>query len=221
MDSALLAQLVFYGLAAAVAAPVAAAVSAVILSKSNRAVVGALVFTAGALLLDVVIVVLVLASGAFDDGGDAGAYLDVLLGVLFALLGVFAMFQTEDPEKEAARQARVDSIAVAKLGMLFVAGIAVQVINFDAIAVMSGGLKEIAQADMGTGDEAVATLFLLTLMLIPYYVPAAMYGISPQRAGKLLSGMTEWIVSNSRLVEIVTGLVFGALFLWKGLAVLI
>ena len=87
MDSALLAQLVFYGLAAAVAAPVAAAVSAVILSKSNRAVVGALVFTAGALLLDVVIVVVVLASGAFDDGGDAGAYLDVLLGVLFALPG--------------------------------------------------------------------------------------------------------------------------------------
>jgi len=51
MDSALLAQLVFYGLAAAVAAPVAAAVSAVILSKSNCASVGALVFTAGALLL--------------------------------------------------------------------------------------------------------------------------------------------------------------------------
>jgi len=221
MDSSLLAQLILYGLAAAVAAPVGAVVSAVILSKSKRPIAGVLVFTAGALLLDVVIVVIVLASGAFGGGGDAGAYLDVLLGVLFALLGVLAVFQKESPEKEAARRARVDSIAVAKLAMLFVAGIAVQVINFDAIAVMGGGLKEIVEANLGGGEEVGATVFLLALMLIPYYVPAVMYALAPQRAGKMLTAMTEWIVSNSRRVEIVTGLAFGVLFLWKGLAVLL
>jgi hypothetical protein len=221
LNSALFAQIVLYGLAAAVAAPVAAVVSAVILSKSKRPIAGALVFTAGALLLDVVIVVIVLASGAFDSGGDAGAYLDVALGVLFAAFGVLAIFQKESPEKDVARRARVDSIAAAKLAKLFAAGIAVQVINFDALAVMAGGLKEVVQADLDGGAEVVAILFLLALMLIPYYVPAVMCAVAPQRAGKMLSEMTEWIVSNSRMVEIVTGLAFGALFLWKGLAVLL
>lgn len=94
-------------------------------------------------------------------------------------------------------------------------------INFDAVAVMGGGLKEIVQADLREGEEVGATLFLLALMLIPYYVPAVMYAVAPQRAGKMLNEMTEWIVSNSRLVENVTGLAFGALFLWKGLAVLV
>jgi len=221
MDSGLLAQLILYGLAAAVAAPVAAVVSALILSKSTRPITSALVFTAGALFLDLVLVFVVFASGAFDDGGDAGAYLDVGLGLIFAVFGVLAIFQQESPEKDAARRARADSIATAKLATLFVAGIAVQVINFDAIAVMGGGLKEIAQANLETGETAVATLFLLALMLIPYYAPAVVYALVPGRAGKLLGGMTEWIMSNSRRVEIVTGLAFGVLFLWKGLAVLV
>ncbi len=221
MDSGLLAQLILYGLAAAVAAPVAAVVSALILSKSTRPITSALVFTAGALFLDLVLVFVVFASGAFDDGGDAGAYLDVGLGLIFAVFGVLAIFQQESPEKDAARRARADSIATAKLATLFVAGIAVQVINFDAIAVMGGGLKEIAQADIDAGEEAITTLFLLALMLIPYYAPAVVYALVPQRAGKLLGGMTEWIMGNSRRVEIVTGLAFGALFLWKGLAVLV
>jgi len=220
MDSALLAQLILYGLAAAVAAPVAAVVSALILSKSTRPITSALVFTAGAVVLDLVIVFAILASGAFDDGGDAGAYLDVGLGLIFAVFGMLAIFQKESPAKDAARRARADSIASAKLATLFVAGIAVQVINFDAIAVMGGGLKEIAQANLETGETAVATLFLLALMLIPYYAPAVVYALVPGRAGKLLGGMTEWIMSNSRRVEIVTGLAFGVLFLSKGLAVL-
>jgi Sap, sulfolipid-1-addressing protein len=221
MDSALVAQLILYGLAAAVAAPVAAVVSALILSKSTRPITSALVFTAGAVFLDLVLVFVVFASGAFDDGGDAGAYLDVGLGLIFAVFGGLAIFQKESPEKDAARRARADSIATAKLATLFVAGIAVQVINFDAIAVMGGGLKEIAQANIDTGETAIATLFLLALMLIPYYAPAVVYALVPQRAGKLLGGMTEWIMGNSRRVEIVTGLAFGVLFLWKGLAVLV
>ncbi len=217
----LLVQVAIYGLAAALAAPVAIVVTAMILGKSKRPLASAWLFVAGAASLDFVLSALFIASGAFDSGGDAGAYVDVGLGVLFAATGVVAVFGTESPEKDAARQARADQIATAPLAKLFVAGIAVQVINFDAIAVFGGALKEIAEADITTGQEVVATLFGLAVMLSVYYAPAVLYMVTPERSGPILTRMTDWIMGNLKMIEIVVGFGFGALFLAKGLAVLV
>lgn len=112
-------------------------------------------------------------------------------------------------------------IASARLTSLFVVGIAVQVINFDAFAVFGGAAKEIAKADLGTADSAIALLFGLTLILSVCDAPTVVYAIAPTRSAKLLGAMTEWIMANSRMVEIVTGLGFGALFPFKGLGALL
>ena len=42
-----------------------------------------------------------------------------------------------------------------------------------------------------------------------------------ERAVPLLTRMTEWIMANSRMLEIVVGLGFGVCFLAKGFAVLL
>jgi hypothetical protein len=219
--ASLLAQVALYGLAAAAAAPIAAVLTALVLGKSKRPLVSAWALTAGAAFLDVVLAVAVLASGILSGGGDVGAYFDVALGVIMAVIGVMAVFSTESVQKEAARQARADRIATAGPATLFTAGIFVQVVNFDAIAVFGGAVKEIAAADVTTAEAVVAFVFGLALMLSVYYVPALVYAVVPARAAGLLGGMTGWILRNSRAVEIVTGLGFGVLFLWKGLAVLV
>jgi Sap, sulfolipid-1-addressing protein len=217
----LLVQVAIYGLAAACAAPVAAVVSAVILGKSSRPVISTWTFVAGAALLDFVFAAIVLAADLFENGGDAGAIVDVVLGLLFAGMGLLAVFQKESPEKDAAQRARVDKIATAKLATLFGAGLLVQVINFDAIAVFGGALKDIGEADISTGQELVATLFGLAIMLSVYYIPVLIYMVNRKRAVPLLARMTEWIMANLRMIEIVVGLGFGVYFLAKGLAVLL
>jgi Sap, sulfolipid-1-addressing protein len=105
--------------------------------------------------------------------------------------------------------------------MLFAAGILVQIINFDAIAVFGGAAKEIAEADVTTGEAVFALLFGLAIMLIVYYGPALVYVLVPGRSAVLLGRMTDWIVGNSRAIEVVVGLGFGAYFLWKGLSALL
>ena len=42
-----------------------------------------------------------------------------------------------------------------------------------------------------------------------------------KKASSLLARMTEWIMTNSRMIEIVVGLGFGVMFLYKGLVVLL
>jgi threonine/homoserine/homoserine lactone efflux protein len=222
--SHLLAALIPYGLAAAAAAPAAAVVSALVLGQAKRPVGGALFFVAGALALDVVVSVVLLgifeASGKFTEGADIGAWIDAILGGIFVLIGVFAIFQTESPEKTAARRARIERLTSSGPARLLLLGVAVQIVNSDSLAVLGGGLKEVAIADVSVAGEVVGVAWVLLLMLLPYYVPVVMYAVAPQRASVLLRSFSDWLFEHSRVVEIVTGLVLGGLFLWKGLAAL-
>ena len=58
-------------------------------------------------------------------------------------------------------------------------------------------------------------------MLSVYYAPALFYMPVPDRAPAVLGRLTEWIMTNSRMIEIVIGLGFGSVFLFKGLVVLV
>ncbi len=210
-------QLILYGLAAAVAAPIAAVVCAFVLGKSDRPLPSAMAFVLGAVLLDAVVtVIIVIALGRADASSNIGAYIDLALGAIFLLLGAVALVQRETPEGEAKQRARVERLAGAGPRTLITAGFAVQVINLDAIAVMAGGLKEIVLGGT-TGIEAlIAVLFLLALMLLPYYAPAVFFALRPGSARRALVKMTDWIVSNARLLEILTGFGFGIIFAFKG-----
>ena len=61
-----------------------------------------------------------------------------------------------------------------------------QVINFDAIAVFGGALKDIGEADISTGQEVFATVFGLAFMLSVYYLPVLIYMVDRERAVPLL-----------------------------------
>jgi hypothetical protein len=192
-----------YGLAAAAAAPAAAVVTALILAESERPVMSAWVYIAGAALLDAVFAAILLglaAATGYDGGGDAGAIVDVVVGTFFLCLGLFAVFSKESPEKSAAQRERIQRVARGGLGAMLGAGVLVQIINFDALA--------------------AAVVFALALMLIPYYAPAIVYMISPSGAGSGLRRMSNWILGHSKVLEIGVGLGFGIGFLWKGIQAL-
>jgi cytochrome c biogenesis protein CcdA len=210
-------------LAAAAAAPIVAVVTALILARSKRPLLSAWVFTAGAAALDVVFTVGLLivanASGAFDDGSsDAGAIVDLVLGAVFLALGVRAVFTRESPEGRAAQRERIEHAAAGGLRGMVITGVAAQVINIDALTVFTGAIKEAAEADVSTLGTAVALAIALAVMLVPYYLPAVLYALSPQRSGRALARMSDWLLNHSRALEIVVGIGFGAVFLAKGIA---
>lgn len=216
-------QLLLYGLAAAFAAPVAAVVTALVLGRSRTPVASSSTFVLGALLLDLVVVLLFywLAADAVQGNHDIGAWIDVALGVMFLLLGVFAAREHPDAQKDAAQRARAERIASGGLLTLLAAGLVVQLINFDAIAVMAGGLKEIVEAGVDTGGRVVDTAILLALALLPYWLPVAIFVLAPARATPALGRMTEWILGNARMLELVCGFGFGAVFAVKGVTALL
>jgi 4-amino-4-deoxy-L-arabinose transferase-like glycosyltransferase len=215
-----------YMIAAMLAAPIALVVTAIILGKAERPARSAGLFVLGALALDVLFVLLIFwiydTAGVDSGSGDVSAWIDVVLGAIFGFLGVKAVFSHPEPEERAAQRARIEKVATAKAGGLILGGILVQVINADAITMLAGGLKEIVTEDPlpELGSIIVVVAIFLFVMLIPYHLPLDMYLVSPEKGGRMSRLMSEKLLDHARMLEIVVGLAFGVIFLWKGLTAL-
>src|SRR3954452_7255285 len=205
--------------AAMLAAPLALVVSAVILGKAERPALSVSSFVGGAFALDLVFAALVLgiyrAAGVDSGNGDVSAWIDVVLGVIFAFVGGKTLLSRPEPGEQAAQRARVEKIASAKPAALVLAGVAVQVINADAMTMLAGGLKEIATENpypaMGAG--VVVVLGFLFVMLLRWPVPRLMYLLSRGSAAATTRTMSQWLLDHARALEIVVGLAFGVTFL--------
>jgi threonine/homoserine/homoserine lactone efflux protein len=216
-----------YALGAMAAAPIVLVVSAVIVTKAKRPVAAGMAFVMGAVALDVAFAIIILwiaeTAGVDSSSGDLGAIVDTILGGIFVILGVLAVFSKPSPEKEEANRRRVEGFASSGFGSLFKLGVAVQVINSDALVVYAAGLKEIPLADPapGVGTVVVVLVLFLFIMLLPYHLPIVLQVIAPQSSQRILGGMTEWLLARTRLIEIIVGLGLGGIFLFKGLSALL
>lgn len=213
-----------YAIAAACAAPIVAVVTAFILAQSDRPIAGSWIFTAGAAfvvtIVSVVILVAFWGTNTADDSSDTSAYIDIGLGTIFLALGILAIFGHETADKDTARRARMKGLASGNLPRLFVVGIMAQFINIDALSMFAAGLKEIIQGDISPGQAAVVVAIGMAVMLIPYYGPALYYQLRPEHAKKMLTPMTEWLLSHSKPIEVIVGIGFGVVFLVKGIGAL-
>jgi threonine/homoserine/homoserine lactone efflux protein len=216
-----------YALGAMAAAPIVLVVSAVIVTKAKRPVASGLAFVSGAVFLDVVFAIIILiiaeAAGVDSGSGDLGAIVDTVLGALFVILGLVAVFSKPSPEKEAAQRLRVEGFASANFASLFKIGLAVQLINSDALVVYAAGIKEIPLAEPPPGIGAVVAVLIvfLFIMLIPYHLPIILQVFAPQSSQRILGGMSDWLLARTRLIEIIVGLGLGGIFLYKGLSALL
>jgi asparagine N-glycosylation enzyme membrane subunit Stt3 len=96
--------------------------------------------------------------------------------------------------------------------------VAVQVINSDALVVFAGAVKEVAGENLKSYEVIVAVAVTVAVMLVPYYAPALAYAIWPNGSRRVISPVNNWILDHLKLLEVVVGLLFGAIFLDKGIS---
>ena len=208
-----------YAIAALLAAPFMAVVAAFVLSLSKRPLAAGWIFIGGAAALDLVfgfaIYSLFAYSGILGTGDIGGIVVDMLLGLIFLLLGIKALFTRESPEKAQSRRKRIQKMASGGLGAIFVLGVLGQIVNSDALAIFAGGMKQIAITKVAFWEAAVGILIFIVIMLGFYYLPVVLYTVAPKSSMKMLTPFNEWIMRHAKVVEVVTCLVFGVLFLFK------
>jgi hypothetical protein len=92
-----------------------------------------------------------------------------------------------------------------------------QVANSDALMVTLPAQRAIAAMGLAWAQQLVAVLFLVTVLLMPAWLPVVATAVAPKPAMRVLSALGAWLRTHERMVNIATGLGIGGIFLLRGL----
>lgn len=225
--SVLLEQTLPDAFAAMLAAPLVLVVSILIMSTARQPIRSTLLFVAGATILDLFLAVAILTLYG-DIGISAGtvnvsAWIDAVVGVALLVFGIRAGLARRSPADADVEGERMKQIATANTKGLLLAGVAAQLINIDVLAIMAGGMKEIATTSPPPNqlEIALTVCIFLYIMLIPYHLPIELRLVAPRTAGAFMGRTSGFLMRHAHILETVTGVILGLVFLLKGVRALL
>ena len=201
-------------------------IMALFLLRSEGGILKATAFAGGAMTMRLLQGILFgYVFGAADEAnGDSGANLItstllVVIGILLLISAVRKWRKEEDPDapppKWMATLSGLSSLKAFGMGALLMALAVKQwVFTLSAIAV-------IEEAQLGQTANVLAYLFFVVAAQSLVLAPIIVSAVAPTQAARGLDAMQGWLERNDRVIVIAVSLIFGAWFLWKGLAGLI
>ena len=108
-------------------------------------------------------------------------------------------------------------LAAGSVGGLFLFGMVAQIANSDALMVTLPAQRAIAAAGLAWIQQLAAVLFLVTVLLLPAWLPVLATALWPKPAMRVLSALGAWLRTHEWMVNIATGLGIGGIFLLRGL----
>ena len=201
-------------------------IMALFLLRSDGGLLKATAFAGGAMTVRLLQGILFgYVFGAADEAnGDSGASLItstllVVLGILLLISAVRKWRKEEDPDapppKWMATLSGLSALKAFGMGALLMALAVKQwVFTLSAIAV-------IEEAQLGQTANVLAYLFFVVAAQSLVLAPIIVYAVAPTQAARGLDAMQGWLERNDRVIVIAVSLIFGAWFLWKGIAGLI
>ncbi len=144
--------------------------------------------------------------------------LSILLLVLGTLLLWLALRNWRKPVSENQAEPRfftiVDKITPLKA---FGFGAMISVVNFKNLALFLTALSVVVLSDLLITEKIVITLLVVLVFCLSVIIPVTIYIIFPKRAKYILNGIRQILNQHSRPIGIWLPLVFGLLFLIKGI----
>lgn len=154
--------------------------------------------------------------------GEPSLFLPILLMVLGTLLLLLALRNWRKPVSEDKEEPRFFSI-VDKITPLkaFGLGALVSVVNFKNLALFLTALSIVVLSDLLITEKIVITLLVVLVFCLSVIIPVIIYFLFPKRAKDLLNGIRQFLNRHSRPIGIWLPLIFGGLFLIRGLTSLL
>jgi len=154
--------------------------------------------------------------------GEPSLFLPILLMVLGTLLLLLALRNWRKPVSEYKEEPRFFSI-VDKITPLkaFGLGALVSVVNFKNLALFLTALSVVVLSDLLITEKIVITLLVVLVFCLSVIIPVIIYILFPKRAKDLLNGIRQFLNRHGRPIGIWLPLIFGGLFLIRGLTSLL
>jgi hypothetical protein len=196
------------------------------LLRSEGGLLKAVAFVAGAIVVRLAQGILFgyVFGKSVESSGDTGSSaivstLLLVVGILM-LITAFKQWRKEDdpdapPPKWMATIGGLSAVKAFGMGALLVAIAAKQwVFTLSAIGM-------IGQAQMSQAENVIAFLFYVLAASSLVLTPIVVYAVAPTQSAKTLDAAQGWLERHNRVIVIAISLIFGLLFLFKGITGLI
>jgi len=173
----------------------------------------------GAYALIGVSITLIGTTMAENSSGESG----IFMPILFAILGLLLLFLTQrnwrKPPSANTENPRLFSI-VDKITPIkaFGFGAVVTVINFKNLALYLTAVSIPLTSNLPLSSKIMIVLLDALVFCTSVIVPVFIYILFPKRADKLLNGIKQALETYSRPISIWVPLIFGLIFLIRGIS---
>jgi hypothetical protein len=156
------------------------------------------------------------AAGGDDKPGVIVSVVLLALGLLMWAAGLKQLLAGEDPDAPPPKwMAMIDRMSpLAAFGI----GAGLLVIAAKQWVFMLGAIGVIQDARLGEAGSTVAYLLFILGAEALLLLPLLYVVVAREQATAVLSRFGDWLVTNNRVIVILVSVVFGSLFLWKGIS---
>ena len=144
-------------------------------------------------------------------------WLDVGLGALLLYMGVRGLIKKPDPNAPA-KTVKERGGAIAGPGKYMVIGFIVMITDFSSILLFIPGIRDVAVASVSLIEKLLVGSILYFAVLAPALIPLLATIISPDKAGRTMVAINDWLKRHSQAINTALCFIFGAFLIFKGLA---
>jgi uncharacterized membrane protein len=142
------------------------------------------------------------------------AVVDVIAGALLLIYIVRVVRRPRDPQKVESMMAQMSKV---------VSSPAIAIVGAGAALANPGGfiplaLKNISETNPSTTQYVVDWLFFSLVSLLPLALAIVMLFVAPDRAGRILNAVRDWLVRNARTVAAVIVALLATSLIRNGIA---
>src|SRR2546421_11074255 len=142
------------------------------------------------------------------------AVLDVTAGTLLLIYIARVVRRPRDPQKVESMMAQMGNV---------VSSPAIAIVGAGAALANPGGfiplaLKDISETNPSTTQYIVDWLFFSLVSLLPLAVAIVMLFVAPDRAGRILNAVRDWLIGNARTIAAVIVALLASSLIRNGIA---
>lgn len=168
------------------------------------------------------------ADAGSDDPSTVRGWISLVVGVLFLAAAAVSWFRPVRQSVSPRSAGAVGPATTAEPGwvsrlrdpssrLVLGAGALLAVVNPN-VAILVSGLGIVVTADEPLGVQAGGVTLLLAASMVDFVVPALVFALAGERSRRWLDSATRWLLAHNRVIGIVVLIVFGVLFVGRGLA---
>lgn len=155
---------------------------------------------------------------ASKETGNDSSIVSVLLlivGILLLTAAIRIFRSEDDPDASPRWIGLIDSISVLKVFSLGVV-LTLMAAKFWVFTLSASGV--IRQSTLSPSESMTTFLIYVVGAESFMILPLLLCAVAPRQSTALLSSVTTWLKKYNRLITIAVSLIFGSLFLWKGIS---